>query len=263
MPKPLKIVSIGAGNVAHHFIPALHKQGYIINQVYSRTLKNAEELATMVDAESTTDIHQLDTKADLYLVMIHDDAIPKIIAQLPPLGPTQMLAHTSGATSSDILANKADNYGCFYSLQSFKKHKSEDLALLPFMIYGSNQIVEKQLSDIALKLSDNVTIVNDIQRMKYHLAAVIMNNFTNHLACKTTQFLNENGLDPSILGPITKSTFEKILTTDPCNNQTGPAIRNDTMVESKHLEIIKRDEHLMAIYSSISSSIRHKYKETK
>lgn len=263
MSKPLTIVSIGAGNVAHHFIPALYKQDCKVIQVYSRKLKNAKKLAANVDAQPIANLEDLTQKADLYLVMIHDDAIPEVITQLPELGPTQILAHTSGATSTQILSTRSKNFGSFYALQSFKKNKKENLKKLPFMINGNNEYTLNTLRLLADTLSLKVTEVSDEERLKYHLAAVMINNFSNHLACVTNTYLEYHHLDPEILLPITKATYKKILTRNPCENQTGPAIRSDNKVEGKHLEMLKDEENLKAIYRSMSESIKQKHNSKK
>ncbi|MDP4275710.1 MAG: NAD(P)-binding domain-containing protein, partial [Bacteroidota bacterium] len=47
--KRLKIVFLGAGNVATHLSKALQKAGHHILQIYSRTEKSAKELAMQLN----------------------------------------------------------------------------------------------------------------------------------------------------------------------------------------------------------------------
>jgi predicted short-subunit dehydrogenase-like oxidoreductase (DUF2520 family) len=255
----IKVVSIGSGDLAHHFIPAFHKAGCDILQVYSRNLSNAEKLSIKVKATATDSLGQLNTEAEVYLLMVKDDAIKEVVAQLPQLNSKQILAHSSGATSIILLGKKAENYGSFYALQSFKKNKPADLSEIPFFIFGNTPLATRVLRMMARQLSPTVQEVDDKSRLRYHLAAVIMNNFTNHLACKTSQFLEDNHLDPKVLLPIVKSSFDKILNSDPCLIQTGPARRNDVKVEAKHLALIKEDAYLSAIYKSLTQSIKKTY----
>ena len=252
----IKVVSIGAGNLAHHFIPALHKAGCEILQVYSRTLNNAEKLARKVSATATNNLTHLNKEAEVYLIMVKDDAIKEVIDQLPEFRSDQVLAHSSGATSTQILGKKAAQFGSFYALQSFKKNRPADLEKIPFLIFGNTPYATRLLRMMARQLSPTVKEVNDKSRLRYHLAAVMMNNFTNHLACKTSQFLKENKLDPQILSPIVESSFKRILENNPCEIQTGPAIRNDVKIEKEHLELIKDDAYLSSIYKSLTQSIK-------
>ena len=59
MAKPITIVSIGAGNIAHHLIPALAKLDCEIVQVYSRTLKSAKKLGKKVNSVATNKLEKL------------------------------------------------------------------------------------------------------------------------------------------------------------------------------------------------------------
>lgn len=47
----MKIVLIGAGNLATHLGKALHAAGHDMVQVFSRTMQSAETLASLLDAE--------------------------------------------------------------------------------------------------------------------------------------------------------------------------------------------------------------------
>ncbi len=256
----MNIISIGAGNIASHLVPALHNIGCNISQVYSRDIKNANSLARKVEAKAIADLQAVSDKADLYLIMVKDDVIREVSAQLPKLNSKQYLAHTSGATPTTFLTKRAENYGSFYPLQSFKKKKAVDIAALPFLIHGNNPKTLRKFRMLARQLSSNVSEANDLERMKYHLAAVILNNFTNHLACLTANFLKENKLKPKVLSPIMETTFASILLQNPCSIQTGPAARNDIKVEKEHLKIIKSDAYLSSIYKAMSQSIKNSSK---
>ena len=132
---------------------------------------------------------------------------------------------------------------------------------VPFLIHGNNAYTTRTLRVIARKLSSKVIECNDENRLKYHLSAVLMNNFTNHLACRAHSFLKENELDPSFLNPIIETSFEVIKQGKACNNQTGPARRQDYKLMNNHLELIKKDPHLSKIYKTLSDSIIDYYKK--
>ena len=53
-----KIILFGSGNVASHLGKALKNNNYKIQQVYSRTLKNAKKLATILDAHATNKLEK-------------------------------------------------------------------------------------------------------------------------------------------------------------------------------------------------------------
>ena len=71
------IVFVGAGNLATNLAKALHGVGFKISQIYSRTVESASALAQSVAAYYTTDIHQLKTDADLYIVALKDSVLDR------------------------------------------------------------------------------------------------------------------------------------------------------------------------------------------
>jgi len=256
MSKIMNIVSIGAGNIASHLIPALDKKDCNISQVFSRDIRNARRLARKVSAQAIDDLENIDDQADFYLIMVNDDAIREVCTKLPKFSKNQFLAHTSGATPTNFLSRKAENYGSFYPLQSFKKNKKAEISELPFLIFGSNPKTTRKYRMLARQLSKFVTEANDVERMQYHLSAVMINNFSNHLACLTQQYLAKNKLNPKVLEPITEATYKNIVSKNACDIQTGPAARNDKKVEKEHLKLIKSDPYLSSIYKAMSQSIK-------
>jgi hypothetical protein len=60
-----------------------------------------------------------------------------------------------------------------------------------------------------------------------HVAAVFVNNFTNHLYQIGNEICDENQIPFSILHPLITETAQKIMNLPPALAQTGPAIRND------------------------------------
>ena len=69
------------------------------------------------------------------------------------------------------------------------------------------------------------------------------------------QILNENGGDLSLLAPILRETFLKIEEMGPESAQTGPAIRNDRVTMSKHLELLKAYPEWEKLYTFVSRGI--------
>ena len=66
----MKIVFIGAGNLATHVSQALHKAGHEVVQVYSRTHESASCLATLLGAQPVTDLSLLRRDAHLYIMSV-------------------------------------------------------------------------------------------------------------------------------------------------------------------------------------------------
>ena len=58
------VVIIGAGNLATQLALALHENGILIKQVFSRTSESAQTLAEKVNVPFTTSLSQLVSDAD-------------------------------------------------------------------------------------------------------------------------------------------------------------------------------------------------------
>jgi len=263
MAHKVKVTAIGAGNISWHLTQALSKIGCEIVEVYSRKKSNARRLASHYNCAATDRLEKINMESELYLVMVSDDAIRSVVSELPTFHEKQFLAHTSGSEKSTVLSLRAINYGCFYPLQSFKEKQEMDLSKIPFLIYGSSPATTRFLRMLARKISSKVSEINDHERLQYHLSAVFINNFTNHLACISSQYLKDNQLDPKIMKPIMESTFQKILNKKPCDNQTGPAVRGDVKLQKKHIVLLQEHPEWKSIYKSISKSISKQYESPK
>lgn len=68
----MKIVLIGAGNLATNLGKALLAAGHDIVQVFSRTVESATALAQIAGGAPVTDIEQVRADADLYIVSVKD-----------------------------------------------------------------------------------------------------------------------------------------------------------------------------------------------
>jgi len=99
--------------------------------------------------------------------------------------------------------------------------------------------------------------VNSDQRKKLHLAAVFVNNFTNHLYHIGNSICDAHNVPFEILHPLIKETAEKIGEISPKEAQTGPAKRNDIKTIEKHLAQLSNSEK--EIYTVLTNSISKTY----
>ena len=93
-----------------------------------------------------------------------------------------------------------------------------------------------------------------------HVAAVFVNNFTNHLYQIGQEICEENQVSFDILKPLIQETAEKIKTLEPVDAQTGPAKRNDSNTIEAHLEYLT-NENQKNIYKILTQSIQHNGKK--
>jgi len=163
------------------------------------------------------------------------------------------VAHTSGATSIDVI-NSKNIKAVFYPLQSFTKGKTIDFTEIPICLETDDKDSYEILYDIAKSISENVNNISTEQRQYLHASAVFVNNFTNHLFHIGKEIADYHNVDFNLLKPLIKETVEKIDYKTPKEAQTGPAVRGDEITMKKHLELIPNEKH-REIYKLISESI--------
>ncbi|NJN34896.1 MAG: DUF2520 domain-containing protein [Saprospiraceae bacterium] len=93
--------------------------------------------------------------------------------------------------------------------------------------------------------------------MALHIAAVFVNNFTNHLFKIGHDIIEENGFPFEVLKPLIAETVKKISFHNPADVQTGPAQRGDKNTIEKHLNFLEKTEY-SEIYTVLTKKINPK-----
>jgi predicted short-subunit dehydrogenase-like oxidoreductase (DUF2520 family) len=247
------VVILGAGNLAWHFGHRLSGAGIQVRQVFSRTPKQGESLASELNTGYTNRLDLLAEDADLYLLAVSDDAIASLLRQAR-FG-KRLVAHAAGSVSIDVFAGKVKNYGVLYPLQTFTQGKPLDFSNIPLFIEANNARNLEKLNRLACRLSERVYIVDSEKRTYLHLAAVIASNFTNHMFTLAEKLMQERNLSFDILKPLIQETVAKALQISPFLSQTGPAIRGNAQVIEKHMAMLEHHPEIRELYRMISESI--------
>ncbi|HEX7904597.1 MAG TPA: F420-dependent NADP oxidoreductase [Chitinophagaceae bacterium] len=250
----MDIVIIGSGNVAAVLGRKFKSAGHTIVQVYSRNAKEATALAYEWDTESTNYKSLINKTADVYIIAVSDDAIEEVTDNLKL--PGKVVAHTAASVAAAILKNVSDHYGVFYPLQSLRK-ETKSLPEIPIYVDGHDEKATMLLKTLAHSIADEkVILAGDNDRLKLHVAAVIVSNFTNHLYTLAENYCRKEGLDFKQLLPLIEETALRIKDITPQQAQTGPAIRHDKETIEKHLSLLKEHPHLKSIYLLMTESIQ-------
>jgi len=250
----MEIVILGSGNVAAVLGRKFKTAGHKILQIVSRNAPAASKLAYEWDTESTNYPSIINRHADVYLIAVSDDAIDDVIADLKL--PGKVVAHTAASVSKDILKNVTDHYGVFYPLQSLNKENIK-LPDAPVFFDGSDEMTKKKLEVLAISISPEHTAqADDEARLKLHVAAVIVNNFTNHLYALAEDYCKKEGINFKELIPLIEETASRLKNISPSKAQTGPALRQDDETIQKHLSLLNAYPQLKKVYGFMSESIK-------
>ena len=123
------------------------------------------------------------------------------------------------------------------------------------LIDGSSDKTKSFIQEFCKTFSGNITEADDQQRLKFHVAAVLVNNFTNHLYAMAEEFCKKESIDFEKLYPLIDETVHRIKHHSPMDVQTGPAIREDIYTLGKHLQILSAHSDLKYLYLKLSESI--------
>lgn len=249
----MKVVIIGAGNLATHLSFALKAAGHQIVQIFSRSVNPASELAEKLNVSYVTDHTTINQQADIYFYAVSDDSLPSLLSL--DIAPDAIHVHTAGSVSMDVFNNKKKHFGVFYPLQTFSRNKMVDFKKIPVFIEGSDKRVEAVLELLANQMAEKSYKADSTQRLKLHVAAVFASNFVNHLYNISSDLVQAAGFSFEVLKPLIVETADKINYLSPSDAQTGPAKRNDMGVINNHLEQLVESSDLRFLYQTLTKMI--------
>jgi len=244
---------IGTGNVAWHLAMALQNEDeYAIQAVAGRSPEALSQFTKLATSCVSVDKLQL---CDLTIIAVADDAIKKVLKTIPYT--EGLFVHTSGSVSMEVLS-MYKNHGVLYPLQSFSKGIPLDFTHIPICIEASHKSNIKVLEKVAFALSEKVQEISSPQRKKLHIAAVFVNNFTNHCYTIAQDICTSNELSFDLLRPLLQHTAQKAVQNSPSKMQTGPAKRNDQETIATHLGHLS-DRQQQKVYDILSQAITAYY----
>lgn len=252
----MKIVMIGAGNVATHLTLALQQKEQTILQVYSRTEVSASALAELTDCAYTCNVQDINTDADLYIISVKDSVLSDLLPQIVRINPNALFVHTAGSVPMDIWKGLTHRYGVLYPMQTFSKQRPADFDKVSFFVEANTPEDEQLLMNMAHLLSNHVYPATSEQRRYLHIAAVFACNFANHMYAISNYLLTEHQLPFEAMFPLIDETAQKIHQLSPVDAQTGPAQRGDCNVMNSHLQLLEAYPELQQIYKSLSKNIQ-------
>lgn len=249
----MKIVLLGSGNVATCLGRLCISANHYIVQVFGRNIASVEKLAKETKAQPITDWAAIDRHADFYIAALSDGALADLADKLQLQN--GVIVHTAGAVSMQVLSGVSKNYGVLYPLQSLRK-EIVYYQHIPLLIDGNTPDDKTLIANFAGTLSNTISYVNDADRLRLHLAAVLVSNFTNHLFTLANDFCFQEKIDFNLLLPLMEHTVSRLGSFSPNQLQTGPATRNDATTIQKHLNLLKKNPKTAYMYEIMTQSIR-------
>ena len=249
----ISVSIIGSGALSRSLFAAMSSLPSIAFQgVFGRNIDDATHFGTYWITQWEKVLQR-----DLILLAVPDDSIMALYERLDRF--KGMVAHCSGITP--LIQRTVGDSGVFYPLNSFNKSLATELKSTPFFIEASSEEGQTVLEQIAKALSPKVIPLSSDSRAKLHLAAVISQNFSNHMYALSERYCSEQGLDFEWIKPMLKGSLIRTLQSNAVETQSGPAKRNDLKTLEKHRALLKDRLTLLELYNSMTTSIQQLYEK--
>ena len=253
----MNVVIIGSGNVATVMGGKLSEAGHRILQVMGRREEPAARLAGQLGCPYTTHWTDLDPNGELYLVTISDSALEGLGKEWS--APGKLVVHTAGAVARTVLSGVSERNGVLYPLQSLRK-EVRPFPEFPLLVDASRPEDLAVIEALARTIARQVEPADDATRLKLHLAATLVNNFTNYLYTLADDFCRKENIHFSLLLPIIRETAQRLDRYAPGSVQTGPAIRGDESTISRHLYLLNNYMNIKELYNLFTIQIERFYR---
>lgn len=251
----MKIVLIGAGNVATHLGKALFAANHDIVQVYSRTMESAMLLAPVVGAMPTNNLDALAVGADAYIVSVKDSVLVELLPKLCNGREQSVMVHTAGSMSMDVFSGMALHYGVLYPMQTFSKQREVDFSEIPCFLEANDDKALTTIRELADSISNRLFDLSSDDRKYLHLSAVWACNFVNHCYDISQAILSRHDIPFDVMLPLIDETARKVHDLTPREAQTGPAVRYDENVIRAQAQLLRDNPLLRDLYDRMSLSI--------
>lgn len=243
-----KVHIYGLGNVGYHLNLLFQQRGVNLGYIFSDYTNDLG-----IDTVKKAEIDHIKGN-DFVFITTSDQNVLEAVNEIQ--NRTNRIIITSGGIH---IKNLPDFVSVFYPLYSFSKYNEIDWGKVPVFLEYENEI-DPGFQVLLSHLNLNTSYLNSDDRNKVHLAAVFVNNFTNANLIAAKEVLDHYGIQKfEYLIPILMQTAQKVLTNNPKDCQTGPALRGDQDVIYHHLDLLKdlRDEK--ELYSLLNKYIIQKF----
>lgn len=256
MPRPeFNIVIIGSGNMANA-LGNLFSGKHRISQIISRNKKTGSALAKKVKAVFYHSLNEINTQADFYFLCIPDDEIKSVSKKIKHL--TGTIVHHSGSKPLEEIKTELSK-AVIYPFLSINPSTNLDNKETTIFYQSNNKSTDFLLEQLLSGYKFHAQQIDDKQRAKLHLAAVLVNNFTNHLYENAIELTKDIKGSKEMLVRLAEQALTNLKIGKTKQNQTGPARRKDKSTQEAHLSLIKKNKNLSKIYSGITQSITKTY----
>ncbi len=258
-----KVAIVGAGNVGLVLAIKLQNNNYHIYSAFTRKSEKNSYVENLLHCPVYNNPEEAVTGADIVFITTPDSVIEETCQAIElkdRFTCDQLILHTSGAHSSDILSS-ARKKGCrvlsFHPLQTFPNLES-GLAAIPgtyFTVEGDETALEEAARLIEALEGKLLSIPTELKPLYHAAASVACNYLVSLMDISLAMFTMMNIPREeafAALTPLVERTIGNLKTMTPEKALTGPIARGDITTIKAHLKILS--EHapeLITVYKSL------------
>jgi predicted short-subunit dehydrogenase-like oxidoreductase (DUF2520 family) len=261
--KPV-IAIIGCGNLGWHITKRVSETGRYTPVVYShRNSPRLRETGKTFKCATYGSLNDIRDDAAFYFLCVPDSSIADVALAIRISDPKSVLLHCAGSVPAEALGNRVHGTGVFYPLQTFSKRDTIAWNEVPVIIDSQDSATLARIRRLASSFTTNVISLPYEQRLKLHLAAVLVSNFPNALYQAASEIVSRTAntkLQFELLLPLIRQTTAKLSGLTPDGAQTGPAKRGDKKTMRLHRELLADSRTLQKIYRQMSRLIAEQQK---
>lgn len=245
----MKMSFIGAGKVGTSLGLYFKSKGFVINGYYSKTYASALNASQLTESTVFHSLEELSSESDMIWITTNDDSIDEIgrqLVALKVLSEGTIVAHVSGAHSSEILVDLKQK-GCFiYSIHPLQAFAQIDTSLkeLQSTVFTIEGDAEKRLvvEEIFKKTNNPHFMIEKEGKALYHAGACVLSNYLITLLDAAFNLFQQSGMERDKIFeatlPLIMGTLKNIEIKDTVNALTGPIQRGDEQTIKNHIKAI-------------------------
>ena len=247
----------GTGNMAWLIASRMLAAGHTCIGAWGRNAADTAALCATYSLPHLATQNDLHDGPDAMIIAVSDSGIPEVVKPFSFRSTT--LIHTAGSVPMSVLSAHSARTGVVWPVYSIRKASLPAHRAFPAVVEANTPEAGAVVRAVAKAICDTTYETGSEQRLWLHLAAVISNNFVNHLLGMATDICTAQSVPVSVLTPIVEQTVAAMRTQHPSLTQTGPARRHDADTIEKQLSMLDILPHWQALYTAITEAIMARF----
>lgn len=246
-----RIALVGAGAAGGALVLALHRAGYPIEGIASRSMESARRCAERTATElASDDPARVVVNADIIIIATPDDRIESACQSIVEQGvirPGQLFLHLSGALTSEALASarrKGAEVMSMHPIQALADPaKGADLLRGAYFCLEGSEAAIRRGEQMVQAMQGHTLRIPAESKALYHAALCIASNYLVTLEAVAASLLERIGVQREeglqALLPLIRGSAENLAHSGLPGALTGPISRADLATVAKHIDSLR------------------------